>query len=285
MAQELDFDRTEAILDGMHIPEQPQALLDIRRELGNEHADIGRVVACIEKDVGLAALVLRTVNSPFFGCARDVQSLSHATMMLGLQNIANVVTGLALRRSVEQAGGPQPKHFWKSPANVALLAAQIARRLTGVSPDEAYMAGLFRDVGEAMLAQRFPDYLSTIAQARAELDDAHHFTDPEDRRFDTNHAVVSYWVSRSWGLPAAVCNVIRDHHVAHSRLCGYESDGELALLAVLKVAEHVDERFWGTEGLEWSVVREPIASYFGMSEVELGDLVEDLLDMLASSAA
>ncbi len=283
MGAVLDTQRTQEIIAGMRIPEQPQVLIDLRRELAGEAPDIGRIAETIEQDMGMAAMVLRTVNSPFFGCLTEVSSLRHATVMLGLKNIANVVSGLALRREFESSGERQPPNFWDSPGNVASLSAYVAKHVGGVSPDEAYMLGLFRDCGEVLLGQRFSDYAETVAQARRTLTDGCRFTAIEDERYDTNHAVVSYLISRSWKLPASVTAVILEHHQACTRFAigAGERSPEMTLLAILKLAEYIDERFReGSENREWCVLREHVGDYFAMSGPDMDDLEANLVDML-----
>lgn len=283
MSTALTYEATNEIIESIRIPSAPAAFMDLHDLMQQDEPDIDVVAATISRDPGLAALVLKTLNSPFFGLRSKVTSIRQATVLLGLSNVGNIVSGLALRRSMEEAGGAAPDNYWDSPVNIGMVAARLAQRFAGVGADQAYMLGLFHNVGVPLMMQRFPDYLASL---RAEDCVTGIITECEQARYNTHHAVVGYFVSRSWGLPEHIGELILHHHDVEEILA--ESDGAFTpkgtLLAILKMAEHIDQVFWGrSDDAEWRRCGHLVLAYVGISPPDFEDLVEDMVELLSTS--
>lgn len=282
MQQALDFEHTQQLLGGTRIPPAPAILLELQEILQQDEPELGRMSDAIERDPGIASLVLKTVNSSFFGLRNKVNSIRQATSLLGLSNISNIVAGLALRRALEESGGVPPE-YWDSPANVAMVAATLAQRFGEIPPDEAYMLGLFHNAGEVLMMQRFDDYVSLLHEVR-EGDQPQLAM--EEERYATNHAVVGYFISSSWGLPQHVQEVILRHHDASDYLA--EDGGSLCLkrtlMASLKMAEYIDACYWGRrENLEWHNHGDAVLHYLGVSSLEFLDVTDDMVELLIAA--
>lgn len=281
MGQALGVEKIEEILGGMKIPSAPAILGELNEIMGHDEPDVGMVADAIGRDVGIAASVLKTVNSAFFGLKAKINSIRQATALLGLLNINNIVTGLALKNSLGEGEGVSPPEFWDSPVNVALVSAMLAQRYGGIQPDEAYLLGLFQNAGEVMMVQRFKDgYLNTLYEAR---EGGLNQTELENERYGTNHAVVAFFLSKGWGLPEHLCKVIQRHHDASNFL--QEEGGAVSLdrtlMAVLKMSEHIDACFWGRkENSEWMRHGDAVLSYLGVSSIEFLDVTDDMVELL-----
>ncbi len=146
-----------------------------------------------------------------------------------------------------------------------------------------YMLGLFHNAGHALLSQRFPDYKEFLKKNINREDII--ITEIEDQQYNTDHAVLSYYLARSWKLDSHIVEVIRDHHNTKEQLT--EMDGEACtkgrLLAILKIAEHVDKIFWKMDpDSEWVQIENVVLDYLGMSKPDFDDLQADMLDKLIS---
>jgi HD-like signal output (HDOD) protein len=281
MTSPLSFEATSQILGSVKIPSAPAVFMQLHELMQQDEPNIDEVAETIQNDVALAALVLKTVNSPFFGLRADVKSIRQATMLLGLLNIGNIVAGLAMRIAMEEQGGATPDNYWDSPANVGKVAARLSQRFAGVPADEAYMLGLFHHVGVPLMMQRFDDYLAVTREAGCVGEE---LLSCEESRYQTNHAVVGYFVSRTWGLPEHIGELILRHHEVDEVL---EQDGGLLsrrgmLLSVLKMAEHIDQRYWGRiEDPEWDACGGAVLAYAGWSSSDFDDTIEDMVDLLS----
>lgn len=283
MSAPLSFEATSEILGSVRIPAAPAAFMELHELMQQDEPEIDAVAATISRDPGLSALVLKTLNSPFFGLRVKVTSIRQATTLLGLLNIGNIVAGLALRRTMEASGGLVPEHYWDSPMNVGMVAAKLAARLPGVPPDEAYMLGLFHKIGIPLMMERFDDYLALLNEVECS---GESIVERENARYKTNHAVVGYYVSRSWGLPDHIGDLILRHHEVDAV---FAEEGEQlslrgGLLAVLKMAGYIDRRYWGKcEEGDWDRCGGLVLDYAGLSSTDFADLVEDMVDLLGQT--
>ena len=272
----------EKVLKGITIPSPPQVVADLQMEMAMPDPDLNEMADMISKDPGLAGGVLKTLNSPFYG-NRDIASISKAVMMLGMNTIANIVNTLYLRDSMSQQDDIADDfykamvRFWDSAADVARACQLVAERLRYNDPDMAYMLGLFHNAGIPLLMQRYDDYPKIIAQSY--LLDERRVVDAENKHYQSNHAVVSFYTARSWKLPSVLCQVIAEHHSAIDIFTEddkTEAD-EKYLLAILKLGEHLAglHRTIGNNesDLEWEQIQNNVLEYLGLSQFDYDDLV------------
>ena len=66
------------------IPPRPAILASVQAEMAADDPDFRRLEALLSADVALAAGLIKTVNSPFFGRNRRASTVNDALMMLGL---------------------------------------------------------------------------------------------------------------------------------------------------------------------------------------------------------
>lgn len=273
----------EKVLKGFNIPAQPRVLMEVHKERIKPDPSLAEIARIVAGDVGLAAAVLKTINSPFFGMRRKIESINQAVMLLGLDNVANLVTGYALRSSMQGKCSISLERFWDSASDMANISAAIARQLKlCVTPDEAYMLGLFVDCGIPVLACKFDDYKAVLIEGNS--DAKVEMTEIEDRHYDTNHAVIGFYTSRAWGLPEHIREAILEHHDIDDlfKEGGDETSTRRdTLIAVQKMAENISHSFRRlTEHLEWEREKETILDYLGIDEVSYHDLKEDIHEML-----
>lgn len=276
----------DKVLKGFTIPVQPKVLMDVHQERIKPDPSLAEIARIVSADVGLSGAVLKTINSPFFGLRRQIESINQAVMLLGMDNVANLVTGYALRSSMQTKCSISLERFWDSASDMANISAAIARQLRlCVNPDEAYMLGLFIDCGIPVLACKYDDYKSVLIEGNSNPD--LEMTEIEERHYDTNHAVIGYYTSRAWGLPEHIREAILDHHDIGELFKDNASEVEKrrdTLIAIQKMAEDISHTFRRlSDHLEWVRIKDPILDYIGIDEAEYQELLDDIHDMLRES--
>ncbi|MBW7655861.1 HDOD domain-containing protein [Hydrogenophilus thermoluteolus] len=263
------------------IPPRPQILTEIFSALQSDAPDLRALSRLVASDVALSAAVLKTVNSPFYGLRRKVESIDQAVGVLGLDNSATLVTGFMVRNTLAT---PKLERFWDSSARIALLSAAIAKQLKNLSPNLAYLFGLFRDCGIPLMAARFPDYLETLRAANAEFQ--RPFTAVEEERHQTSHAIVGSLLAKNWGLPEPICEAIAHHHELDCFASESLSTTALNLIATALIAEQIDYRAMRlTENYEWEKLGNAALEFLLLSEEEYNALCDDLIALLDPSNA
>lgn len=219
------------------IPPCPAILTQMLRDMRAEEPDFPRIARAVSGDVALAATMLRTVNSPFYGLRNPATSVQQALSFLGLRTVALLATGLLLRQAFPVASHDRMEQFWEDSSNLAVASSRIARHLRCVDHDAAHTFGLFRECGRAVMMARIKGYASA-AFCVAESGGA-RTTDLESQHFGTDHAKVGYHLARAWFLPEDTCNAVLHHHSPDAQR-GRRSDldpGAMRLIAVAALAE------------------------------------------------
>jgi putative nucleotidyltransferase with HDIG domain len=267
----VDADHIKQVLKGISIPPQPQIMVDLQMEQVSPDCTIRSISDLISHDVGLAGFMLKAVNSALFSLPNKVTSVQQACQLLGVERVVTIVNALSVRGALSDENIVDLGGFWDSAAEVATMAATIARQL-GVPADEAYTVGLLHNCGIPLLMQRFPNYSEVMQQAYAHPEP--RIIDVENNLLQTNHAVVGYYVAKSWHLPEDVCVAIRDHHSAQEVLTehNYASAAHKNLLAILKMAEHLCglHQALGNQNrdYEWEQLQDNVLNYVGFSTVD-----------------
>lgn len=284
----LTAEKAQELLRGITLPPQPATLLEIKKEQAKAEPDLAAVADAIAKDITVSAGVLKTLNSPFFGMRRTVDSIPKAVHMLGLQNVVNIVASLSLRQAMRATDNPGLARFFDIATDTASVAAALARELRIMPADKAYMLGLFHDCGVPLMMQKFPGYTEALRGAGDTPERV--LTDVEEELFDTNHAVVGYYVSLSWGLPRDISEAILNHHRVKDLLAADEQGGEskvhaelTSVVSLLTMAEYIAYDFCQSQDTSgWDAVSERVLKRFDLSAVEFGHLKDDIFAKLGS---
>lgn len=279
---DLSQEQIQKILQGISIPPQPQIMVDLQMEQMQPECSINAIAKLISQDVGLAGSILKTVNSPFYSLSNKITSIQQAVNLLGVKSVINLVNALSIRGELSDKQIVALGRFWDSAMEIAMASTHIAKQIGFSSPDEAYTLGLFHNCGIPLLMMRFDNYPEVIRSAYAEPEK--RIIDTENEQLSTNHAVVGYYVAKSWNLPAYLCQAIHDHHNIENVFASDEGSAQKkTLLAILKMAEFScgNARTLGDqeEDLEWQRISDTILLYAGLSQYDFESITQQIREL------
>lgn len=263
-------------LKGITIPACPAILTQLMNELRSPITNNKKIAGLIIQDVGIASVVIRSANSPLISGNRRIESISDAVSLLGFGSLANLVHEALLQSSIGN-NHASLERFWDSSRYTAIASSRLAHAVGRINPDAAYTFGLFHDCGIPLLAQRYPEYKDVLREANRNAEKV--FTTIEDEVIGTNHAVLGYYLARSWGLSDAVTQGILNHH-DYAQLedpRNVDSDAH-RMIAINVAAEYIARTHLRTaHDTEWSKARGAVAFFFGLSPTEIDDLADDVI--------
>jgi EAL and modified HD-GYP domain-containing signal transduction protein len=130
------------IVKGRQLPTNRLALMQLLSELQREDADLGKLEKLISQDVTLSYRLLRLINSAAFALTTQVESISRALMLLGLDAVRNWASLLALSNIDDK-----PVELVRSSAVRARMAELVGAVVdSGVEPGTYFTAGLFSNL-------------------------------------------------------------------------------------------------------------------------------------------
>ena len=262
------------------IPPRPAILDVIGSEMHKPEPDFRRLGTIICADVGLAAGLLKTANSPFFGFRSRARTVTQALVMLGLDITCHAIAGLILRNLFRSS--PALERFWDASARIAQASGWLAGEIgivDGVQPEDAYTYALFRDCGIAVLLRKFPQYEAALQEANG--DGERPFTAVEESRCPTNHALVGYLLCQNWGLPEEINLAVRGHHDAVALQAGAGSlpPASGRMIALAQLSEYFVQQITGlSRTREWEKLGASCLDILGLANGDVDRLLADAHD-------
>ncbi|MCP4703007.1 MAG: HDOD domain-containing protein [candidate division Zixibacteria bacterium] len=253
----------------------PQVLAEVLKIASDDNSSADDLTRVILKDPALTAKLLRVVNSPFCGQAREVTSIKQAVMALGIRT----VTALALSTSVYDLTDKissliDRKKFWRHSLEVAIASRMIAEKIGYKSPEEAFVVGLLHDIGVLILESSFPEEFKRIWRL-VESGEKQELV--EQKTWGTDHARAGQFLMDQWGIPKKLGEAIGAHHemVEHG-----ESSSSKKLNLILNLGNQISRfRFYSMPPPESKYLenRDVIAASLEISQEQLAKISENLV--------
>ncbi len=267
----------EQTVRDLGIPPRPEIIDRVVAETRKDNPNFHYLGQLISADVSLAASLIKTANSPFFGSRSRARSLNDALLMLGLEIVSRAIAGINLRKAL--ATDIRMERFWHASAQIAALSGWLVQMLgkRKLSADDAYTYGLFRDCGIPVMLRRFPGYEKALARANDEAELP--FTQVEQQglqEFPTDHAKVGCLLGENWWLPEEICLAIRHHHDLSALSSGDSRLPAISryLVATGQIAERIlQELTGGSHTQEWAKLGPSCLRLLDVSEEELKGII------------
>lgn len=188
------------------VPALPGTWVALNDLLQSDTATMHDATALVERDPGLAAKVLRLVNSGLFGADRPTASLFDALQRLGLAMVRDLVLSTELFTDVDDvrfngAFGPGP--LSTTSFLVACTARSVAPR---AAVNTAFTSGLFHQLGRLAFATQAPDRFAQVIE-RAATGTA--FAIAERQVFGVDSRAFAAWMLAHWGMPHEVVEAVQ----------------------------------------------------------------------------
>ena len=248
------------------LPDNVIRITEMLNQPGVTAADVGEEIA---KDQSLSAQVMTLINSGFHGLARNVSSLSHATVMLGFNAMRSVVLTSVLASKIESA---LPDLFSHSLA-CAKCAYYLGTKFGAKDPEMLRTIGLVHDIGKVVIAEHLPDEFREITRlTKAGLT----FYMAEYKVMGISHSEVGAMMLKHWRLPADIIEPVKYHHHFTTDLPFPKETAIINLANVLVQAE-----CYGWSGnVRIPAVNKNALAYLNIELCHLEELMNGMVDEL-----
>ncbi len=188
------------------LPTVPGVLKRLSGIIEKPRITLVEISSFISNDPALTTKILKMVNSAIYGFPGRIASVSHATMLLGL----NVIKGLLLGVSVFELMQKAMNGLYEHSLACAIASRVIAQKKGLKEPEEISVAGLLHDIGKVILMLEFQKEYEAAMQ-EAQLKSISIF-EAEKIQFNATHANVGSWLAEKWRFPRNLIEVIEFHH-------------------------------------------------------------------------
>jgi len=274
--------QAEELIKEIGIPPCPAVLTEFIAESRRDEPDFRRLSHLINKDTALAASILKTINSPFYGLNKKAKTVQEALSLLGLRETTRLISGLLLRRAFASCDTPAMQEYWDTSSRVAMLSAYLGRELAVAPLEEGHTFGLFRDCGVPVLLIRYPEYASMLTETAFQNERGR--SESERARFGFDHAQVGATLAQSWHLPNEMWQAIHVHlgydaanFAADSKTMRHAKLIALGLLAERMLLTHRGKY----DSQQWTTEEAFVTQVLGPLDERLEPLVSDIARIIA----
>ena len=228
----------------------------------DEMAGAKKMAGVIESDPVITSKLLKVVKSAFYGFHRQIDSVEHAVLILGNDEVINLAFSIAIRKILNGISPKTAAALWEHSLVVAQLSQMLAPYMGCAKGEMVYTLGLLHDLGKIVMMQR--GEFSGTWEGPSMLDDLAS----EEKASGLTHAEIGAYVAERWQLPETIVEGILTHH-----LPGRASNKPLAF------AVHIADCISHAGGFDKERLNHTAAVYAGernLSPEKLGKAYEDV---------
>lgn len=195
------------------LPTLPTVANHIIQLTGDKNSSSVQISELIAQDQSLTTRVLKIVNSAFYGFPRKITTINHAVVILGTDEIKNLVLGTSILKAFpdsKKASGFKREEFWVHSIGCGVASKMLAKTFQYRVTGEVFVAGLIHDIGKIVLDQ----YLNTefgLVLKEAQEKKVSLF-ETENEILGIAHTHVGKILGEKWKLPKSLTDVIYHHH-------------------------------------------------------------------------
>ncbi|MFO0583850.1 MAG: HDOD domain-containing protein [Anaeromyxobacter sp.] len=195
------------------LPTLPAVALEVLELCERDDDDLDAIGRAVQRDPAIAAKLLRLANSASVATRGKVTTLGRAIAIVGTNATVTTALSFALVRARRDGEYGRFDHgrFWRR-AIFCGLAGRALAELTGLDPEETFLAALLQDLGALALAELFADGYGRVWAA---AEDDHALLPAAERAaLGVDHLEAGELLAGLWNLPAGLQEAIRHSHGA-----------------------------------------------------------------------
>jgi HD-like signal output (HDOD) protein/tRNA A-37 threonylcarbamoyl transferase component Bud32 len=151
-------------------PALSRTLAEVNRLTGPDaRSSAGQLANVVLRDYALTERLLRLANSAFYGPRpRPVRNVSEAIRTLGFRQVRSAATGIVYGSHFGRAGPPEVREATVAAFLSGLMARHLGQLCEGRLAEDAFIAGLFHNLGRNLVLFYFPEEFEAIRRQHRE---------------------------------------------------------------------------------------------------------------------
>jgi len=194
------------------LPEIPTIVFELNEVIADPVASADDIAQVVNKSPSLASLLLKIVNSPFYGFPAQIDTISRAVAIIGTKEISSLALGICAVTMFKDI----PRHiidmpsFLKHSLACGIVARIVAAHKNIPQTEQLFVAGLLHDLGRLVVYQSYPD--QAIQFLNRSLTGDKPLYDAESEFIGCHHTDIGKYLLRQWKLPLTLESNLFYHH-------------------------------------------------------------------------
>jgi len=192
----------------------PDVYLRLKEMMDDEQSTLVDIANIIALDPALSSKLLKVANSALFNFPREIDSISRAISILGINEVHNLINtyGATSAFSSIDTSIIDMDRFWEISVDCALLCKFLAQKKGIKNSKGIFVSGLLHNIGELVVMQSAPkkvqycqgyDKNETPWQRQKDV-------------FGFTYADCSAELLNLWQLPQSIISPIKEFHQAYN---------------------------------------------------------------------
>lgn len=195
------------------LPTLPTIYSALSEAMSNPVCTAHDVADILSSDQASAFRILKAVNSAFYGFPSRIDSVSHAVLILGFDEIRNLILASSIIDLFSKSSSVltfRPTDFWAHSIAVGILTRHLGQAAGITAQDNLFVAGILHDIGKLAFFECIPEEYGRVLAYAAEQNCPIRVAEKALLEFD--HTVAGTLLAERWKIPQSLRNVIADHH-------------------------------------------------------------------------
>ena len=195
-----------------NLPVLPEIARKIIALADSPDPDIAKISELIQKDPLITVKILKLINSGYYTLRKEVISVRQAVILLGLQQVRNLVVTMVTVNHFEEKPNFRIKllDFWNHSLGVATIAQSLGQRFGYKDTGDLYLCALLHDIGKIIIQAFYP--LDMIKIFRMIDRENCSMYEAEKKVLGFTHADIGACLTRKWQFPEHIQAAILNHH-------------------------------------------------------------------------
>ncbi len=265
-----------ALSNVYNLPTMSVTMLEVSKLLDDPSTNTAALSRMIGKDQGLSTKILSIANSPLYGLTRKVSTIDFAILIIGYQDIKNIVVALTMVDSFKNKSDKflDQNEFWQHSMLTGTACKRVAEDLGFRIGSEAFVAGLLHDLGVPVMHKFFKSEFESIVNEFTSSGES--ILEVERKHLGLDHQDIGNYLANKWHLPEHLSKSILYHQKPS------EAPEKDVLTSVVHLVDYMTQKlevglFYLDKGME---LDESVLETLGIGEVsELDQFVESYREL------
>jgi HD-like signal output (HDOD) protein len=211
--KEADRDFLEKFMEkDIALPEIPSIVLELNEVIANPLSTADQMAQVINKSPSLTSLLLKIVNSSFYGLPAKVDRVSLAVTLIGTRELSALALGINIMSMFKSIPSNliTMRSFLQHSLGCGIVSRLLAAQKSMRQTEQMFTSGLLHDLGRLILLIYFPqEILGALSYAQEHSDCLYRV---EKKRLGCQHAHIGKYLLNRWRLPLIIENTVCFHH-------------------------------------------------------------------------
>lgn len=208
------FANADALVDRLTgLVSLPDVYLRVQHLMNDPDTSASDIARAVSSDPALTARLLKIANSPFFGMASKIDTISRAITIMGTQHLHDFLLATSMTSAFGRLPNPPMdlNRFWTRSVRCAIIARLIAIDCRVLDSERLFVAGLLSDIGQLVMYQLMPQQTAEAVSC-AEAQGRSLAEVERELFFGFDYAEVGATLLQRWHLPVILREVVAHHN-------------------------------------------------------------------------